>query len=210
MPRVFGHDCNFPDYLYEFAANNRDAVGMLLQAVAEYDVYRPGFHYVEASERPEWQKRKRYSLNIYPIGSGNQYFGFNYRDEPSTREAVNEIEWQGHALAAQHILYLVGADSRRDVDLVLFMLAPHSKYGFDLLVGMHLAQIDDDDVLHRDTHDRRRLAVSRRVAAVRKGAGPEAHALRGAACNWIDNDLNSMGAVATLIEPSLRHLRGEE
>jgi hypothetical protein len=203
-------DAEMPDHFGHFARRNRKWSGFLMTCVGEYEVYRPGFKYVEAEVVPDWAGRQRYSLRITDVLGNGEHFSFRYWDAAATSETQNPLSWEGVALAAEQVVYLLGVDSRCEHDVALFILSLHPTHGADLLVGMQLAQLDDRD--ERETTPfrtgfpgtGRRLAVSRRIAAVRRGGAVQRDQMESEATNWIDQDPRKMGAVVTLHSPSPR------
>jgi hypothetical protein len=189
-PGIFDVTGHVPDYFGKFGQMTREFSARMELCQGNFEIVRPGSQDIERGKTPDWasDKRQVYDLRIWSP-DGRENFAFRYSDREPGKKKHNRSIWVGHAFATNDAFYLIGVDPEQAKNAVMFILQQHPQLGFDLLVGMQLAKILDED-------DKRQIGVSRRVAAFRDPSrGHQRCRLEQAAREWVAQQ--PMGAVIT-------------
>ncbi|HZF96054.1 MAG TPA: hypothetical protein VEZ20_14425 [Allosphingosinicella sp.] len=192
LATVFDVRGRVPEFFGRFAKQNDLSIRHLEKCVGEFEIVRAGWVDIEADRNPDWAApdHQIYDLKVWSPGNGGS-FVFRYSDRNPRKEKQNRSRWEGHAFATADAVWLIGVEPREGLDAVLFVLQEHEEFGFDVLIGVQLAKLDDGETLPGHT---RELGVSRRVAAFRQHCRRHPPiTLKNAAQSWVEQ--KPLGAV---------------
>lgn len=189
-----------PDYFGDFAEQVEEFAGRLEKCRGPYTVVRAGYDEIEHKRKPTW--KQLYELEIRALDSSGA-FVFSYRGVGGAEEAQNTSEVKGYAFSTKDTFYLPGVDPEAEDGVTLFILQEHATFGYDLLVGMQLAKLDDEIKQPNGKSLLRELGVGRRVAAYRSSSRYSWETLGDAAREWVRQE--SMGAVITFSSKERRN-----
>jgi hypothetical protein len=181
-----------PDYFGRFGEQVEQFSARLDKCEGRYVVVRAGYDEIEQGQEPTWEQT--YVLEIKGLDSTGE-FVFTYADAGNNEKTTNCYRLEGYAFSTSDSFYLPALDPEGKAGIALFILQEHPSFGFDLLVGMQLAKLEDEDS-QLGAGSLRELCVGRRIAAFRGSHLATAERLEEEARNWVRQ--RPMGAVVTL------------